>query len=590
MTSCVIGMRYCQEVNVVSECSSNGVVVLSLLARVWSFDRPIPSRLILLGNLLWCALTVLSAGCAGCRIPIGVGYPWILAGIIVLTVASFFPGKRVRFRFASLLSVALFAILILRLLWPYLFQKLFVSNYPDTWSYCAFAEYLARFPRGTEGGLQPLYQYASHASETRFGTSAILAFFGTFFQTDAAHLLGVYALLLFSNVFWGVALVLRLLHLKPWLTLCAGAFSILSGLIPDTLIVGSLDNLLFLSIAPHLLVRVILFARSKSTIRSIGGMAVTSAAAFYAYPEGVALFGVIFLPFLFRTIWRAWRRGRFLIPVCSVILVFLTLTGPYLATFYSFIFTQVRAGTAGQVQIGAGTFPGLVSGRFLPSLFGAGDEFGDHPSFRETIIFSFACLAFFTIGLFVQRPGRRDALLSLVPYAVLILWQGVILRYDYGLFKVLVTGSFLVIFFIFSGIQSLGLGLSRRRSIARALFCAVTFLALGYRERSDQRVELPLRYLPSLKPYAELEKMASVLGGAPVSLFCSDDFNQEWAIYFLKDYPVEITRQRGYMAQAHLLALMQRSKPIAKPAPYLLTDTRQADAIWHNRIFWLIAH
>jgi hypothetical protein len=281
--------------------------------------------------------------------------------------------------------------------------------------------------------------------------------------------------------------------------------------------------------------------------------------------------------------------SRFLIPICSVILVFLILTGPYLGTFYSFMLAQVRSGNAGQPQTGAGTFPGLVSGHFLPAIFGAGEEFGDHSSIRESIIFSFACLAFIIIGLFAQRRGRMDALLSMFPFAVLILWQGVILRYDYGLFKVLVTGSFLVIFLIFSGIQALATRLTRRRLEALALFCAVLFLALGFRERSDQRVELPLRYLPSMKPYVELEKIKSVLGGAAVSLSCSDDFNQEWAIYFLKDYPVEITRQRGYMAQAHLSARMQRSKPIPEPARYLLADSRRVNAIWHNQKFWLIA-
>ena len=557
-----------------------------LYARASSFDRPIPSRFILLGNLVWCASIVFSAGCAAFRIPISSGWPWILAAIVAISISFIFPVK-LRFRFAPLVPAALFLVLILWLLWPYLFQKLFVSSYPDTWSYCAFAEYIARFARGTEGGLQPLYQFASSVSDTRFGTSAILAFFGIVFRTDAAHLLGFYALLLFNNVFWGIALLLRLLGLKPWLALCAGAFSILCGLIPDTLIAGSLDNLLFLSLAPHLLVRTMLFARRKSTVRSIVGLAMTSAAAFYSYPEGVALFAVIFFPFLLRALWRAWSLNRFFVPVCSAILVFLILTGPYLGTFYSFLLIQVRSGSAGQP--GAGTFPGLVSERFLPAIFGAGEEFANHPSFRETIIFSFTCLAFFMIGLFAQRRGRTEALLSLLPFAALILWQGVILRYDYGLFKVLVTGSFLVIFLIFSGIQAVAARLTRRRSSAFALCCAVLFVALGFRERSDQRVELPLRYLPSMKPYVELEKMTSVLGGAPISLSCSDVFNQEWAIYFLKDYPVEITRQRGYMAGDQMLARMQRSKPIPEPARYLLTDGRQADAIWHNQKFWLVA-
>jgi hypothetical protein len=559
---------------------------LKLSAWAPSFARPVPTHLILLGNLLWCVLIVFSAGCAAFRIPIRLGCPWILAAIVVLAVALIVPGRRIRLRLASLVSVTVFVLLILRLLWPYLFQKLFVSNYPDTWSYCAFAEYLARFPRGTAGGLQPLYQYSSQFSETRFGTSAILAFFASLFRTDAAHVLGFYALLTFSNVFWGVALLLRLLHLKPWLAFCAGAFSILCGLIPDTLIVGSLDNLLLLSVAPHLLVRLILFARRGSSTRSILGLAVTSSAAVYAYPEGVALFVVIFFPFLLRAVWRAWSRHRFLIPVCSLLLIFLILTGPYLGTFYNFTLAQIRSGMA--AQVGTGTFPGLVSGRLLPSLFGTGEEFGNHSSLWGSIFYSFTCLVLVVTALFAQRRGRKDVLLSLLPFAALILWQGVILRYDYGLFKVMVSGYFMVILLIFAGIDALAVRLTRRRPDVLAFFCSILFLALGYRARSDQRVELPLSYLPSMKPFLELEKMTLALGETPILLSCSDDFNQEWAIYFLKDYPLEVLRQRGYMTGIRLLAGMQPGKPFPEPARYLLADSRQAGAIWHNQVFWLI--
>jgi hypothetical protein len=565
-----------------------GLHYLKLSARAPSFGRPMPAHLILLGNLLWCALIVFSAGGVAFRIPIQLGYLWILAAIVVLALVLIVSGKRVRLRLGALVSVALFVLLILRLLWPYLFQKLFVSSYPDAWSYCAFAEYLARFPRGTTGGLQPLYQYSSYFSETRFGTSAILAFFGALFRTDAAQVLGLYALLLFSNVFWGVALLLRLLHLRPWLALCAGAFSIFCGLIPDTLIVGSLDNLLFLSVAPHLLARTILFARRGSSTWSILALAVTSSAAVYAYPEGVALFAIIFFPFVLRAIRRAWDRRRILIPVGSLLLFCLILTGPYLGTFFSFLFAQIRSGTAGQARVGIGTFPGFVSDRLLPSLFGAGEEFANHPSIWESTIFSIACLVLVIVGLFAQCRRRKDVMWSLLPFAALILWQGVILRYDYGLFKVMVLGNFLVIFLIFSGIDALAERLARRRSGVLALFCALLFLAAGYLARSHQRVELPLA-MPSMKPFVELEKMAITFGGRPVLLSCSDDFNQEWAIYFLRDYPLEVMRERGYIAQVESQARMEQSKPYLESARYLLADSRQAGAIWHNQVFWLIA-
>ena len=54
----------------------------------------------------------------------------------------------------------------------------------DGWSYVAYGQYLWEWPKGTEGGLAPLYQYAAHLSETRFISSAMLAFFSPMTGTD----------------------------------------------------------------------------------------------------------------------------------------------------------------------------------------------------------------------------------------------------------------------------------------------------------------------------------------------------------------------------------------------------------------------
>ena len=49
------------------------------------------------------------------------------------------------------------------------------STYADPWSYIMVADYLSAVPRGTEGGLSSLHQYASHLMNTRNASSAILA-------------------------------------------------------------------------------------------------------------------------------------------------------------------------------------------------------------------------------------------------------------------------------------------------------------------------------------------------------------------------------------------------------------------------------
>jgi hypothetical protein len=63
------------------------------------------------------------------------------------------------------------------LLWPCLSRGAFVSITGDTFLYSAFGQYLVDHPRGLEGGLSPVDQYASSQSGLRFGTVSVLGFF-----------------------------------------------------------------------------------------------------------------------------------------------------------------------------------------------------------------------------------------------------------------------------------------------------------------------------------------------------------------------------------------------------------------------------
>ena len=54
---------------------------------------------------------------------------------------------------------------------PYLvwgFGGFEATDHPDAWSYTVFSAYLWEFPRLTQGGLAPVYQWASNLSGTRF--------------------------------------------------------------------------------------------------------------------------------------------------------------------------------------------------------------------------------------------------------------------------------------------------------------------------------------------------------------------------------------------------------------------------------------
>jgi len=51
------------------------------------------------------------------------------------------------------------------------------TGHPDAWSYTVFGAYLWEFPRGTQGGLAPVYQWAANLSATRFVGPAELGWF-----------------------------------------------------------------------------------------------------------------------------------------------------------------------------------------------------------------------------------------------------------------------------------------------------------------------------------------------------------------------------------------------------------------------------
>jgi hypothetical protein len=64
------------------------------------------------------------------------------------------------------------------------------TPHPDAWSYTVFSAYLWDYPRLTDGGLAPVYQWASHLSLTRYVSPAEMGWLATATQegdTQAAY-------------------------------------------------------------------------------------------------------------------------------------------------------------------------------------------------------------------------------------------------------------------------------------------------------------------------------------------------------------------------------------------------------------------
>ena len=124
---------------------------------------------------------------------------------------------------------------------------------PDGWSYIAAAQYLWEYPRGVAGGLAPLYEYASHLSETRHVSYGLLGFLSPLLEpgdTQAvAGLFQAWALftLAAAVAFFGIAA-----RLPTRVVVAVTGLSIVAGWTANLIWTNNFDNQLGLVYMPAL--------------------------------------------------------------------------------------------------------------------------------------------------------------------------------------------------------------------------------------------------------------------------------------------------------------------------------------------------
>ena len=287
-------------------------------------------RFWLAANSIWATLVV--AACVTVAMRLRIDKSWPLITLVIFLSA----GLVIRELWKSKLRINTLLILILGvassgfLLWPCLTRGAFVSVTGDTFFYSAFGQYLTDHHRGFEFGLAPIDQYATGMSETRFGTASVLGFFSVLFHSSTAAVLPIYIFIVLANIFSGFVVLSRRFGCNRLLSLAAGLYAVIGGWVPNALNIGGLDNLLFLSLFPFLVVRLELYRFGYKSWSTSLGLAILASSVFYAYPEGLAIAGVMFLPFFCESLWCGmYRRGgawrRYVISACLV----LVLISPY---------------------------------------------------------------------------------------------------------------------------------------------------------------------------------------------------------------------------------------------------------------------
>jgi hypothetical protein len=554
-------------------------------------------RLWLAANSIWATLLV--AACFTVSLRLRIDRSWLFTALVVLLSTGLglrelwksAPGLGL-VRLRTLLTLALGLFSAGYLLWPCLTKGAFVSVTGDTFFYGAFGQYLTDHHRGIEFGLPPIDQYATLLSETRFGTASILGFLAVLFHKSTAAILPLYVFLILFNIFAGFVLLSRRFGCSRLLSLAAGLFAVVAGWTPNALIIGGLDNLLFLSLFPFLLVRLELYRFGSKTWPESLGLSTLGAALFYAYPEGLCIAGAIFLPLFCKHLWSGMYRGGaawrgYLVSACLL----LAFISPHIWLFFTSLFANIGIHLS---KGAAGIFPGLLSPRFFPAMFGLGQEYpGTFYSLRDLGL-PLLMLAFIVLGLASWIGGRKILILAFLVVIIMAIWQGSLLQYDYGLYKILFIGSLVWIPSLFRGgtvaarlvmkpVPPLGV------SAAIMIFFVAVFAA-----RMEQQEKIPWRVIRPLKWYSDLAGIRHIVGNRPVLLVCDsafdrdyNEFDQEWSVFFLRQVSLKIPTYYGYLGGFG--SFMQRAKSPNEEAAFVLVNDSIEGAIWRNERFSLLA-
>lgn len=474
-------------------------------------------------------------------------------------------------------------ILPVGLMAPYFWHG--IATYPgspamDGWSYIAVGQYLWEYPRGAEGGLAPLYQYAAHLNGTRFIASAFLGFFSPVIghagdtQAASGYFLA-WALFVFSStcMFFILTRELDRVLQIAYIGIC-----IFSGWILNMLKVNNYDNALALSFLPAY--GGIIFIAEARRWGWVLILAMLSAAIMFCYPEMSPLVFTGVLLFLLQRFIKE-KKGiiHWLVLLLMTIAVTSVLVSPWWKTFISFFHTQLGAVVSAQsARPGEGFFPDLLKpDRFLRAFWGFRVWFGNVPAFAFSI--------FAIFGLYnIFKKGEWG-----LGFIILLLFCGtmiMVLRstYDYGAYKFILLNWWGIAFAVISGTISL-LGSSKKsiyKWIVGAIFAIFFILNSGSVLKFDKLVSPK-----SLLEYKQAREITKIVKNEPVVVNVSDDIANIWSVYFLRDIPIHLTEYHGYMAQAHVVPLMERSKSIdVLQSRFLLSDSSSLAQTPSMRLAW----
>ncbi|CAN5600418.1 hypothetical protein BH20VER1_BH20VER1_18710 [soil metagenome] len=537
-------------------------------------------------SLLLAGLVVLLCGWISLTLPLAplVEALWMAAPILLLICVWLRGGLLVTRAGLCLGAVAVLAVWLVLANFAGRWVPLdIVSHHPDAWSYGAFADFFMHYRRGLNPPDMPkVAQFSEHLQNTRFGSTVLLAFLGAMPAVGGVAFshLAFYALCLVVQ-FCGFIYFVRALSMPWWVAIGSALAGTAGGWLANVIMVGNYDSLLFIALVPAWLGLVVRFQRGAISPRKLmAAGALLLAALLQIYPEGCALLGVLLLPLAISMVQQAWSSRRDAWTFAGMGALSLVLVLPYLPIFLAFLRAQLMAG--GSSRPGEGNFTGLLGPPWFPGTFAMGEELVGSSFQLTNLLLPTLFAVLMAVG--TVELHRRLRWLAWVPLPLvgLVLWQGLLARYDYGFYKVLLCASWWIYPAIVIGLWRLTIRF-RKAPFAHAAFVTGLVAGLAWEKWED----LPYRGRPvySLRPLEELTRIEHTVGRAPILLDLDNDFEYLWSTLFLRSHRLTTTNFRSYYAMPHIHL---RGLPSPQECPYVLTSGDHADAVWKNSRFSLL--
>jgi hypothetical protein len=553
------------------------------------------------------ALWIISlSGAAWARIPLSAASPLVRDGSLILACVGLglrfvVRGRRPigggRLQWTLWIVAALIPLVVMPTIFTSGLGVFAASDKPDAFNYIAVADYLMTVPRGSEGGLAPLYQYAASFMNSRNAAPSIVAHLaigaGSVKPDQVAMLYCIIVLFCMCAALaaFGILAFQR--------TSVSAVLVLLAGLTWPSIMIyaGSFDQLLSIALLPALASIAWLASAERRLIRPGILIGVFVAAGVLGYIE----LALVELPTALAFIIPVWptisHRGvirlaaMFLLTSLSALL----LVGSGVRPLLDYFALQTTAAYAAGAGNGY-TFDLLSRLAFEQSWPSLLEAFALQPVTwpLPPLIAVFAVLLL--TGLWVER--RRFVAVAAVGCTFAACAYFVVeRRYIYGAYKIFSVNFWLVSFFVVAG----GLWLSDQvKNLRRwkteinlggllttaALVVAIAAMEFRY---GQKRAEAQSRYRQAID-------IAAIIQATPTLFAVKNQTAHKWGLFYLSGNSLLVESYKPEMGEQDANSIMGRSRRVdLAEVEFLVADSDQnvsarfcdVEPVWQGDIYRL---